>query len=90
MATTLLTNGPIGAGVTRRTTTPEHKLGMVAAGNDGTSWVYVGPAHATIAAAGVVAVTLSTGATSAGAGYTAETAFATGEYGWIRKTASPY
>lgn len=88
MATKLFTNGPMGAGPTRRTTTKEHAIGTVANGDDGTSWIYQGPSGVVVAANGVH--TITAGAAAAGTGYTAETALAVGDYGFTRKTVSPY
>lgn len=78
-----------GAQATRRTTTPEFKVGTTNLDDNNRTFVYVGPAANAIAAAATCTVT-STFAVNATAGnYTADTAFAAGDYGWVRKTTSP-
>lgn len=80
--------GLVGANSARRTTEKEFNLGTPMITPENTTYIYV-RATAPVAAAAVV--TASGGftiATGAGA-YTAEQAFATNEYGWVRKTASP-
>lgn len=86
MATTDYATAPlIGANFNRRTTTAEFKLGTTARGTNNTAWVYV---LASEAVTGTCTVNTSTWAlTDTGGNYTADTAFASGEYGWVRKTA---
>lgn len=81
----------IGGNVDRRTQTQELIPGTPAFGNDGSAWIYVGPATAAVAAnatAATVTGTFSINAT-AGGSYKVTTAFAVGDYGWARKTTSP-
>jgi hypothetical protein len=79
------TDGAAGASFSRRTTSPEFALGAVLDGNKGTVHVYV---LATEAVTGTCTVNTSTYAlTDTGGNYTADTAFASGEYGWVRRTA---
>lgn len=79
-------NGPLGVSFTRRTTSPEHELGETVVGNADTVWVYV-QASGTVAT-GTCTVNTSTWAVTDAAGnFTADTAFAANEYGWVRQTA---
>jgi hypothetical protein len=82
------TDGYLGAEFTRRTTAPEHNLGQVVHGTGNTVWIYV-KASANIAANDVVLVSSTfTAATDVTNGkHTADTAFTSGEYGWVRQTA---
>ncbi|MVB00055.1 hypothetical protein GN330_22650 [Nitratireductor sp. CAU 1489] len=83
------TDGKVGVGFDRRTATPEFGLGTAAIGSGNTTWVYV-KASAAINDATVVILTTPGFTAAAGAGdFTADTGFANGEYGWIRKTTSP-
>lgn len=75
-----------GANFNRRTTEREFRLGTVAEGTANTIWIYVLASEAV--ATGTCTVNTSTFAlTDTGGLYTADTAFASGEYGWVRKTA---
>lgn len=70
---------------TKRTTGPEHRLGSISLGKQGTRWVYV---QASEAVTGTCTVNTSTFAlTDTGGNHTADAAFASGEYGWVRRTA---
>lgn len=82
------TDGHMGVNFTRRTTDPEHDLGLVVHGTGNTVWIYV-KASSAISANDVVLVSSTfTAATDAVNGkHTADTAFASGEYGWVRQTA---
>lgn len=81
--------GLVGANTDRRTQAKEFALGTPLIGNDNNSYVYV-QASAAIGAATVCVVT-GAFAASAGAGnYTTGAAFAINDYGWVRKTASPF
>jgi hypothetical protein len=73
----------IGVNTARRTTSPEFLLGMAVIGDDGNSWTYV-LASETVAT-GTCTVT-GTALTDAAGNHTADTAFASGEYGWVRRT----
>jgi len=80
------TSGLAGANFDRRTTAPEHTLGTITFGNDNTLWIYV-LAGASVAT-GTCTVTTSTNVVTDTAGnHTADTAFASGDYGWVRQTA---
>lgn len=78
----------IGIDFSLRTAEPDFGLGQPAIGNKSDTWVYVqAPA---IVPVGACAVAPATWFVSTGAGnYTADTAFAAGEYGWVRLTDSP-
>ena len=79
----------IGANPSRRTTTAEFKLGTTQLDDSNRTWVYVvADLVVAAAAAPVMSATWHLTAATAGA-YTADTAFASGEYGWVRKTTSP-
>lgn len=78
-------DGRAGAKMSKRTTTAEFALGSVLRSNAGTVHVYV---LASEAVTGTCTVNTSTFAlTDTGGNYTADTAFASGEYGWVRRTA---
>lgn len=79
-------DGKVGADLEKRSTTPEFKLGTTVLASDNRGYVYV-QANGAIAAAATAAVDSSFQATSGAGGYTADTAFADNEYGFIRKTA---
>lgn len=79
----------IGANPDRRTTNQEFDLGTAQIDTDNRTWVYVlSNVVVAAAAAPVVSGTFTLTAGTGGA-YTADTAFAIGEYGWVRKTTSP-
>jgi hypothetical protein len=80
-----------GANFNRRTDVPEFKLGTVALGTDGTVYTYaVNTSGATIAT-GARTLSASTFALTSTAGnHTADTAFLNGEYGWVKRTTSPF
>lgn len=76
--------GTIGANFERRTTSAEFALGTMALDQKGFHHVYV---LASEAVTGTCTVNTSTFAlTDTGGNYTADTAFASGEYGWVRRT----
>ena len=79
--------GLAGANDARRTTTAEFKLGTPALDTDNRTWVYVKASEAV--ATGTCTVSGTFGLTDIAGNYTADTAFAAGEYGWVRKTTSP-
>jgi hypothetical protein len=87
MASTFSSTPKIGVSFTRRTTDPEHGLGTPVLGDKNDTWVYV-VATETVAT-GTCTVDASFNLTDAAGDYTADTAFASGEYGWVRKTTSP-
>ena len=79
----------IGANPTRRTTTKEFALGTTQLDDQNRTWVYV-IADLIVAAAAAPVMSAAFHLTAAAAGaYTADTAFAANEYGWVRKTTSP-
>lgn len=82
--TDYMTYGPLGANFNRRTTEQEHLLGQTARGTNNTAWIYV---LASEGVTGTCTVNTSTFALTDTAGqHTADTAFASGEYGWVRAT----
>ena len=80
-------SGEIGANFNRGTTSAEYALGQTARGTNNTVWIYV---QATAAVAtGTCTVNSSTFIVTDAAGtYTADTAFAAGEFGWVRQNAA--
>jgi hypothetical protein len=79
----------VGAQASRRTSTPEFKVGTTQLDDSNRTFVYVGPATNAIAAAATCTVTGAFAVNNTAGTYTADAAFATGEYGWVRKTTSP-
>ena len=77
----------VGAQAARRTTNREFKLGTVQLDDSNQTWVYVQASEAV--ATGTCTVSAAFALTEAAGSYTADTAFAAGEYGWVRKTATP-
>jgi len=84
--TNYATGGTIGASFDLRTTSPDFSLGNTVIGNNDTVWIYVQAGEAV--ATGTCTVTTSTFAlTDAAGNHTADVAFASGDYGWVRQTA---
>lgn len=77
----------VGAAAARRTPNREFKLGTAQLDDSNQTWVYVQASEAV--ATGTCTVSGAFALTDAAGNYTADTAFASGEYGWVRKTASP-
>ena len=77
----------VGAAAARRTATREFKLGTAQLDDSNLTGVYVQASEAV--ATGTCTVSGAFALTDAAGNYTADTAFASGEYGWVRKTASP-
>ena len=77
----------VGAQAARRTTNREFKLGTVQLDDSNQTWVYVQASEAV--AIGTCTVSAAFALTDAAGNYTADAAFASGEYGWVRKTTSP-
>ena len=77
----------VGAAAARRTTTREFKLGTAQIDDLNQTWVYVRASEAV--ATGTCTVSGAFALTDAAGNYTADAAFASGEYGWVRKTTSP-
>jgi hypothetical protein len=87
MASTFSVTPSVGVTFTDRNTTPAFAVGMPVLGNQNDTWVYVKASGAVPAAA--CTVDGSFNVTSTAGTYTAATAFASGEYGWVYKTTSP-
>lgn len=86
-----IVNPLVGARLSRRTTFKEHILGTVALDTTNTTWVYV---LADVSVASGIAVATVNGSfhitADSGGGYSAGgTAFAAGDYGWVKKATSP-
>ena len=79
----------VGTNPSRRTSSPEFKVGTTQLDDANRTWVYVGPAANAISAAATCTVTGAFAVNNTAGSYTADTAFATGDYGWVRKTTSP-
>jgi len=79
----------VGANPSRRTSAAEFKVGTTELDDSNRTWVYVGPAANAITAAATCTVTGAFAVNNTAGNYTADTAFATGEYGWVRKTTTP-
>lgn len=77
----------VGAQAARRTTNREFKLGTVQLDDSNQTWVYVQASESV--ATGTCTVSAAFALTDAAGNYTADTAFASGEYGWVRKTTTP-
>lgn len=77
----------VGAAAARRTTDREFKLGTAQIDDSNRTWVYVQASGAV--PTGACTVTGAFAVNSTAGNYTADTAFAAGECGWVRKTASP-
>jgi len=71
-----------------RTTTPELAVGTANIGNANDTWVYVKATEAV--ATGTCSVDSSFNLTDSAGSYTADTAFSSGDYGWVRLTTSPF
>lgn len=76
-----------GVNFARRTTTKEYTLGTPQLDDANRTWVYVQASENV--ATGTCTVSAAFALTDAAGSYTADTAFASGEYGWVRKTTSP-
>jgi len=81
-----IATGPVGANFNLRTTDADFDIGTAAIGTNNTAWVYV-KASGTIATGTCTVASSTFLATDASGAWTADTAFASGEYGWVRKTA---
>lgn len=78
-----------GAQANHRTSTPKFKVGTTNLDDSNRTFVYVGPAANAITAAAKCTVTDAFAVNNTTGDYTADAAFAAGEYGWVRKTTSP-
>lgn len=84
--TTYPVNPNLGFLESRRTTAPEFRVGTQFDGKQGVKWIYVLASESV--ATGTCTVNTSTFAlTDAAGNHTADTAFASGDYGWVRQTA---
>ena len=77
----------VGANPFCRTTAREFKLGTSQLDDSNQTWVYVQASEAV--ATGTCTVSGAFALTDAAGNYTADVAFVSGEYGWVRKTTSP-
>ena len=77
----------VGPQASRRTSTREFSLGTAQIDDSNRTWVYVQASGAV--PTGACTVTGAFAVNPTAGSYTAETAFAAGEYGWVRKTTSP-
>lgn len=89
MALTIITTPIAGANTARRTSLAEFTVGTPVLARGNQTFVYVGPATNAITATATCTVTAAFVVNNTVGSYTADDAFATGEYGWVRKTASP-
>ena len=87
MASTFASTPLGGVTFSDRKTTPDFGVGTPVLGNLNDTWVYVKATEAV--ATGTCSVDASFNLTDAAGNYTAATAFASGEYGWVYKTTSP-
>jgi len=76
-----------GVNFARRTTTKEFSLGTPQLDDSNRTWVYVQASEAV--GTGTCTVSAVFALTDAAGSHTADVAFASGEYGWVRKTTSP-
>lgn len=76
-----------GANVLRRSLNKELTLGTAQIDDNNRTWVYVQASEAV--AIGTCTVSAAFLLTDAAGTYTADVAFISGEYGWVRKTTSP-
>jgi hypothetical protein len=87
--TNYITDGTLGVKLDRVSTTPEFKLGQTVIGTNGRVYTY-GLASEAVAT-GTCTLNASTFAITDLAGnHTADTALASGEYGWVYRTTSPF
>ena len=77
----------VGPNPSRRTADKEFKLGTAQIDDSNQTWVYVRASEAV--ATGTCTVSAAFALTDAAGSYTADAAFASGEYGWVRKTTTP-
>ena len=77
----------VGPQASRRTSNREFTLGTAQIDDSNRTWVYVQASESV--ATGTCTVSAAFALTDAAGSYTADTAFAAGEYGWVRKTTSP-
>ena len=88
-----LLNGKLG----EVNTTPDHAVGTRAEGNNGSEWMFVGPATAVVAQYNAVWINSTfvpaniTAALAKSAGFCgfAQVAFATSDYGWVMLSGKP-
>ena len=78
------TSGLAGADFDAPSSVKAHDLGQVTHGNANSIWLYVLATEAI--ATGTCTVDASFNLTDTAGNYTADTAFASGDYGWVRDT----
>ncbi len=76
----------VGINFNRRTTAPDYALGETAKGTNNTVWIY-GQASGAVSVGPCTVNATTFLITDTSGTYTADTAFADGEYGWVRQTA---
>lgn len=70
--------------------TPRFKPGHSAMDDQNRTWVYAGPlSGGALAAAATCTLTGALALTNVAGNYTTDSGLAVGQYGWVRKTASP-
>ena len=84
------TDGTLNVKFDRRTTTPEFPVGTIVTGNKNRAWVYVLASENVATGTCTVSTDGNFTLTDTGGNYTADTAFVSGEYGWVRKTAAAF
>lgn len=83
-----LTSGIAGAALDKPSTVKSHDLGTISHGDSNSIWIYC-LASGTVAT-GTCTVNATTFVlTDTAGGYTADVAFADGEYGWVHDTTPP-
>ncbi len=95
--TNYLIGGLLNAKIGEVNTTPDHAVGTRAEGNNGSEWMFVGPATAAIAQYNVVWINgtfvpanlTPTLVKTAGFVGFAQVAFATSDYGWVMLSGKP-
>lgn len=81
------TGGLLGVNYEERTTTAEFALGTTSRGTNNRDYLYVVAGGVIAASQSDVAIDANFSATDGAGAYNNVTAFASGEYGWIYKTA---
>jgi hypothetical protein len=77
----------VGANPSRRTASREFLPGTAVLDDKNQTWVYAQASEAV--ATGTCTLSGTFTLTDAAGNYTADTAFVSGEYGWVRKTTTP-
>ncbi len=87
MSTDYATTPTLGCHIDVPKQTQEHALGTVVHGNGNTIWIYTQASAGTVATGTCTVNDTTFLLTDAAGDYTADTAFAQGDYGWVRLTA---